>query len=146
MIHVMEYASAPSSPPWRFRLIALTALSVVAMLAVVTRAASARRRDASARAQVIGELRRLDDQQTAWEARHGLFARRIGTVADDTTLAFTPTPGVELRFDATIPSSWSAIATTDRLLAAPRQCGVYRGRAEAAPHRAVLTPGEVACW
>ena len=146
MIHVMEYASAPSSPPWRFRLIALTVLSVGATLAMVTRAANARRRDASARAQVIGELRRLDDQQAAFEARHGLFARRIGTVADDTTLAFTPMPGVELRFDSAIPSSWSAIATTDQLLAAPRQCGVFRGRAEAAPHRAVLTPGEVVCW
>lgn len=144
----MQYApaSTPASPPWRFRLIALSALSVVVLLSLLARAAMARTRDREARAQLVRELHRLDDQQAAWDARHGTFARQLGTVADDTTMTFTPAPGVELRFESSGAGSWSAVVTTDRLLAAPRQCGIYRGRPDAAPHRALTTPGAIVCW
>ena len=142
----MHSAMSPASPPWRFRLIALTVLSLVVVVAVLVRAAAARTRDTTARAQLLGELRRLDDQQAAWDARHGTFARQFGATENDTTLAFTPTPGVELRFEASVPGGWSAIATSDRLLAAPRQCGIYRGPPAAAPHRALSAPGAVVCW
>ncbi|MBL0177984.1 MAG: hypothetical protein IPP98_02515 [Gemmatimonadetes bacterium] len=142
----MQYAPSAASPPWRFRLIALTLLSLLVVVVVLVRAATARMRDTTARAQLLRELGRLDDQQAAWDARHGTFAGQLGTTENDTTLAFTPTPGVDLRFEAAIPGGWSAIVTTDRLRAAPRQCGIYRGPPAAAPHRALIAPGQVVCW
>ncbi len=56
----MHSAMSPASPPWRFRLIALTVLSLVVVVAVLVRAAAARTRDTTARGQLLGELRRLD--------------------------------------------------------------------------------------
>lgn len=142
----MDSSLPDISPPWRFRLIVLTVLAVAMALVIVVRAAMARERDASGRAQLVQELRRLDDQQVAWEARLGTFAVRVAPAGDDSTLAFVPAPGVRLRFETGPGGGWSATATSEQLLAAPRQCGVYRGPPEAAPHRALTLPGEVRCW
>ena len=142
----MAYSTPHTSPPWRFRLIALTAIAIGVALLIVVRAAMARERDASGRAQLVAELRRLDDLQVAWEARRGIFATRVAPSGDDSTLTFVPPPGVRLRFETGPGSGWSATATNEQLRVAPRHCGIYRGPAETAPHRALTAPGEVRCW
>jgi|CXWL01.1.fsa_nt_gi hypothetical protein len=142
----MEYPPSPVSPPWRFRLIVLTVSAMVIVLGQVVWAAAARARDRTARTQLVSDLQRLDELQMAWDARSGGYARRVAPLGDDSTLAFAPAAGVQLRFETGPGGGWSAMATSQRLTAAPRRCGIFRGPTEASPHRALTTPGEVRCW
>ncbi len=135
-----------TSPPWRFRLAAMTALAVVVVVIVVVNAAIARRNDRRWRAALVADLRRLDDLQLAWNAQVGTFAARIAPVGDDSTLAFAASPGVILRFEGRSPTDWAAVAESEQPLAAPQRCGIYRGGPATPPHRALTLPGEVACW
>lgn len=135
-----------TSPPWRFRLMALTAIAALVVVTVVVNASVARRHDRQWRAALVADLRRLDDLQLAWDARVGSFAVRIAPVGDDSTLAFAASPGVILRFEGRSPTDWAAVAESERPLAAPQRCGFYRGDSATPPHRALTIPGEVACW
>jgi hypothetical protein len=142
----MEPSVPVASPPWRFRLMILTALGVLASIALIVRAAMARQSDTAGRAALVADLRRLEAAQSSWAARRGVFAEAIGVTEDERTLAFTPSREVVLRFESRSPDAWSAIAESRLPLTAPRQCGIYRGTPDTAPHRALTRPGEVACW
>ena len=135
-----------TSPPWRFRLMALTALAALVVVIVVANAAIARRNDRQWRAALVADLRRLDDLQLAWDARVGSFAVRIAPVGDDSTLAFAASTGVILRFESRSPNDWSAVAESEEPLAIPQRCGIYQGDPATPPHRAMTRPGEVSCW
>jgi hypothetical protein len=142
----MEPVELAVSPPWRFRLMVLTALGLFATLAVLVRAATARKSETAGRGALVADLRRLDAAQSSWAARRGVFAESIAVVEGERTLVFTPSPNVVLRFESRSPDAWTAIAESRNPLMAPRHCGIYRGTDDAAPHRAVVRPGEVACW
>jgi len=142
----MEFPVPAVSPPWRFRLMALTGLGVAAVAMLLLTAANARSKDSRARDAMRSDLRRLEALQSTWAARHGRYAQRLGPEGSDSVLAFVPSEGVVLRFESRSPDDWSAIAEHPAATAEPRRCGLYNGRPIAAPHRALQRPGVIACW
>ncbi len=132
------------SQPWRTRLIGLTALAVVVLLIAAGRAAVTRAAAERHRAELLGDLRRLATALDAAYARTGEYPGSIGTGQD--ALAFTPSPGVALRYERWSADAWTATAETPALTVAPNRCGIWVGDPAAAPHRAVRTPGAPACW
>jgi hypothetical protein len=142
----MEYPIPTVSPPWRFRLMALTGLGVAAVALLLLTAASARTKDARSRQVMQGDLRRLEALQSSWAARRGRYAQRVAANGSDSVLAFAPSGGVELRFESRSPDDWSAIVEHPDVAVEPRRCGVYYGSPAAAPHRALVRPGTIVCW
>jgi Tfp pilus assembly protein PilE len=142
----------PSAPPaaggdaahperWHFRLQLLTAIAVLVLLVIALRARSARAEVERRRDAVQATLRALVSVQEEHYARTGRYA-----VALDSAILWRPPAEVTLRLVAEDDQNWRAVATDSALTVAPRSCGVYMGRQSAAPHRAVIEPGVVACW
>lgn len=134
------------SPPWRFRLMALTGLGLGAIVLMLGSAANARAKDSRARDAMRGDLRRLEALQSSWAARHGRYAQRVAARGTDSVLVFVPSEGVVLHFESRSPDDWSAVVEHDGVTAQPRRCGLYYGSSVAAPHRALQRPGAIACW
>lgn len=126
---------------WRFRLQVITGLALLVLLVMALRARSARSDILDRREAVAGALRQLVLAQEEHYARHGRFATVL-----DSALAFRAPPSVIVTLRAEGDQSWRAIATDSALVVAPTTCGVFLGDQSAAPHRAVLEPGVVACW
>jgi hypothetical protein len=130
--------------PWRTRLIGLTAIAVLILLIMAVRAAAARSSADTQRAILVDDLRRLATAADAYFARAGRYPAAIGAAGED--VAFTPSPGVTIRYERWSSTAWSAVADTPGLTVAPARCGIWVGDAAAAPHRAATTEGTPACW
>lgn len=130
--------------PWRTRLIGLTAIAVVILLIMAVRAAMARSQADQQRATLVADLRRLATAADAFFTRAGQYPAAIGDAEDQA--AFTPSPGVLIRYERWSSRAWAAVAETPGLTVAPARCGIWVGDASAAPHRAVTQEGAPACW
>ncbi len=126
---------------WTFRLKLATGLAVFVLLVMVIRARAERTGIAARRAALRGALQELVTLQQDRYAFSGRFATTLDSLAD-----WVPPPGVVVRFTADDDQDWRAIATDPDLSVPPRTCGVYLGRPESAPHRAVVEEGVPACW
>lgn len=119
----------------------LTALAVVVLAVIWLRARVDFTRVEKQRAAMLGSLRSLLAVQDAHQARTGRFATTLdslGTWRSPTGLVFT--------FEARDATTWSATVHDSALTVAPTTCGVFVGRPEASPHRAVVEAGAPACW
>lgn len=131
--------------PWRIWLILATGIAVIAIAAVVVRATGARN-EATRRLAALGsDLQRLDDAEEEAFARDGRYAAHFAPAGAADTAAFVPSPAVTVRLEV-VGEGWRAVASDTVNLVGPRSCGIFRGDAVASPHRAVVRPGEVACW
>lgn len=142
-------ASRPStepSRPWQFRMMFLTGVAAAVLAWMVIVPARARRDDASRRERLHQELQRLMAAQDKIFARVGHYATHTGYDPDGNPLDFEPAPGLEFTFRSLSPESWSGVLRDPGLRAAPRSCGLFIGDQQAAPHRAVIRAGEIACW
>lgn len=137
----MTNGAAPPRRRWRFRLQLLTGLALLVLLVMALRAQRERAQVATRREAVRGALLRLVEAQEEHYARTGRYALRL-----DASLPWRAPPSVTVRFTADDDQNWRAVATDSALVIPPTACGVFLGRQASAPHRAVLEPGEVACW
>lgn len=134
--------SDTNTPPvWRFRLMLLTGLAVMVLLVLWLRSRADITRVEKQRTAMVGALRSLMSAQDAHQARTGRYATDLDSLSGFSrptllVLHFAP-------FDAT---TWSATVHDSTLPIAPTTCGLFWGRPEASPHRAVLDPGTPACW
>ena len=134
------------APPWLFTLMSLTGLGAAAILWMLIASAGQRSGDARRHAAVRAELLRLDQAQSASYAASGHFASALEATADGTGLGFVPTTGLQIQFERLSDESWRAVVRDPDLTTAPGACGIFRGTPDASPHRAVIRPGEIACW
>ncbi|MES2306015.1 MAG: hypothetical protein V4558_10920 [Gemmatimonadota bacterium] len=140
--------ATPNTParPWTFTLMTLTALGGAAIVWMILSSAIARREDGRRHDAVRAELLRLDQAQSEWYSHTGRYALALGTTSAGDTLGFTPSPGVQLRFESQSAESWNAVVGDSLLTTSPATCGIFRGPPEASPHRLIVRPGTVACW
>ena len=130
-----------TQPIWRFRLMILTALAVLVLSVLWLRARAATTSVEKRRSALMGSLRSLVAAQDANQARTGRYATTLDSLGGwnrpaELVLTFTP-------HDAT---TWSATVHDTSLTIAPTTCGVFVGRPDASPHRAVVNPGTPTCW
>lgn len=138
--------STEPSRPWQFRMMALTGLAAAVLAWMVIVPARARRDDAWRRERLHLELQRLIAVQDKIFARVGHYATHTGYDAEGNPLEFEPSADLEFTFRSLSPDAWSAVLRDPKLRAAPRSCGVFVGDQAAAPNRAVVSAGEIACW
>lgn len=126
---------------WRFRLRLLTALAVLVLVVLWLRSRADITSVEKRRSTMLGSLRSLLAAQDAHQARTGRYATTLDS------LGAWPRPvDVVFSFAARDATTWSATIHDTTLTIAPTTCGIFVGRPEASPHRAVLEPGVPVCW
>jgi hypothetical protein len=134
--------SATESPPvWRFRLMLLTGLAVFILLVLWLRSRAEITSVEKRRTAMVGALRAILAAQDAHQARHGRYAASLDSLG-----GWTAPAGLAVSFGAWDGSTWRATVLDPSLQVPPTRCGLYIGRPEASPHRAVVEPGVPACW
>lgn len=124
----------------------LTGLGVGVIVWLVASRAVARREDTRRHDAVRAELVRLDQAQSEWYAVNGRYADSLASRGSGNGAQFTPAANLQVRFQSISGEAWNATATDTSLTTLPTTCGLFRGPAASAPHRAVTRPGTVACW
>ena len=130
-----------TQPVWRFRLMLVTALAVMVLLVLWLRSRADITKIEKQRGAMVGALRTLMAAQDAQLARTGRYATNL-----DSLTGYTRPATLVLQFTPIDATTWGATVHDPELLIAPMRCGVFVGRPEASPHRAVLDPGSPACW
>lgn len=139
-------SAGPGEAPWRFRLMLASGAAVVLIAAVLWRAAEGRGEASHRREILLATLERLSEAQEDALARDGRYASHLAQAGGVDTARFVPAPAVSFKFELLRASAWRAVVKDTALRAGPRSCGIFRGEADASPHRAVVTPGVPACW
>jgi hypothetical protein len=93
------------------------------------------------RTVMISTLRGLLSAQDAHEARTGRYATGL-----DSLEGWSAPAGLVVSFGAPDQFTWRVTVHDPSLEVAPTRCGLFMGRPEASPHRAVVEPGIPACW
>ena len=120
--------------------------AVLLIVVVLLRTVEARLDVARRREALLATLERLSEAQEDALARDGRYASHLAASGGVDTAQFVPTRGLVLKFEPRGPSSWRAVVRDTALQVGPRTCGLFRGDPEASPHRAVVSPGNPACW
>ena len=130
-----------SQPVWRFRLMLLTALAVLVLGVLWLRARAATTSVEKRRSALVGSLRALVAAQDAHQARTGRYASTLDSLG-----GYNRPAELVLHFTSYDATTWSATIHDASLTIAPTTCGVFVGRPDASPHRAVVNPGTATCW
>lgn len=138
--------AGPGEPPWRLRLMLATGLAVVLIAAVLVRAALDRNEISRRRSVLLTVLERLSEAQEDALAQDGRYATHLAPVGGSDTARFVAPLGITVAFESLGPTAWRVVVSDSALRVGPRSCGIFRGAADASPHRAVVSPGIPACW
>jgi len=136
----------PGESPWHFRLMLATGLAVMLIVAVMVWAAADRNEVSRRREALLATLDRLSEAQEDAFARDGRYAAHLAQHGGMDTARFVASPGISLRFEWLRATAWRAVVRDSALSVGPRSCGIFRGEADASPHRATVRPGIPACW
>jgi hypothetical protein len=119
----------------------LTALAMLVLSVLWLRSRAATTSVEKRRSALLGSLRALVAAQDAHQARTGRYATTLDSLG-----GWSRPPELVLVFTPHDVTTWSATLHDSSLSIAPTTCGVFVGRPEASPHRAVVTPGTATCW
>lgn len=136
----------PAEPPWRLRLMLATSLAVLLIAAVLVGAVVNRSEVSRRREALLAALEGLSEAQEDALARDGQYAAHLAQNGGMDTARFVPPPGISITFERLGATAWRAVVRDSALSIGPRSCGIFRGEADASPHRAVVNPGIPACW